>query len=87
MQSSGRAPLMQVMCLDIMEMALLRTLPQMELLMAVQMTAVMEMRATSVMVPVMEATAVKVTDTQTAVRIAKGILAATQANNGENKRL
>ena len=47
----------------------------------------MEMRATSVMVPVMEATAVKVTDTQTAVRIAKGILAATQANNGENKRL
>ena len=46
----------------------------------------MEMRATSVMVPVMEATAVKVTDTQTAVRIAKGILAATQANNGENKR-
>ena len=33
------------------------------------------------------ATAVKVTDTQTAVRIAKGILAATQANNGENKRL
>lgn len=78
---------MQVMCLDIMEMALLRTLPQMELLMAVQMTAVMEMRATSVMVPVMEATAVKVTDTQTAVRIAKGILAATQANNGENKRL
>lgn len=78
---------MQVMCLDIMEMALLRTLPQMELLMAVQMTAVMEMRATSVMVPVMEATAVKVTDTQMAVRIAKGILAATQANNGENKRL
>ena len=70
-----------------MEMALLRTLPQMELLMAVQMTAVMEMRATSVMVPVMEATAVKVTDTQMAVRIAKGILAATQANNGENKRL
>ena len=59
----------------------------MELLMAVQMTAVMEMRATSVMVPVMEATAVKVTDTRTAVRIAKGILAATQANNGENKRL
>ena len=78
---------MQVMCLDKMEMALLRTLPQMELLMAVQMTAVMEMRATSVMVPVMEATAVKVTDTQMAVRIAKGILAATQANNGENKRL
>ena len=39
------------------------------------------------MVPVMEATAVKVTDTQMAVRIAKGILAATQANNGENKRL
>lgn len=29
----------------------------------------------------------KWTDTQTAVRIAKGILAATQANNGENKRL
>ena len=78
---------MQVKCLDIMEMALLRTLPQMELLMAVQMTAVMEMRATSVMVPVMEAMAAKVTDTQTAVRIAKGILAATQANNGENKRL
>ena len=59
----------------------------MELLMAVQMTAVMEMRATSVMVPVMEAMAAKVTDTQTVVRIAKGILAATQANNGENKRL
>ena len=87
LQPAKYAELMQVMCLDIMEMALLRTLPQMELLMAVQMTAVMEMRATSVMVPVMEATAVKVTDTQTAVRIAKGILAATQANNGENKRL
>ena len=36
--------------------------------------------------PVMEATAVKVTDTQMAVRMAKGIAAATQANNGENQK-